>query len=96
MFYHAVHGGLILSLTDTLGSLVVASNGHYMTGVSTDIGTSFVRPAGRVGDMLHAKTMLTGMGKQLAYTRTDFMNAQGELVAYGCMFGFIRQQESNK
>ncbi|KAL9711209.1 hypothetical protein Ac2012v2_005749 [Leucoagaricus gongylophorus] len=54
-----------------------------MTGVSTDIGTSFVRPAGRVGDMLHAKTMLTGMGKQLAYTRTDFMNAQGELVAYG-------------
>jgi acyl-coenzyme A thioesterase 13 len=56
-----------------------------MTGVSTDIGTSFVRPAGRVGDILHAKTTLTGMGKQLAYTRTDFMNAEGELVAYGCM-----------
>lgn len=55
-----------------------------MTGVSTDIGTSFVRPAGRVGDVLHAKTTLTGMGKQLAYTRTDFMNDKGELVAYGC------------
>lgn len=34
-----------------------------MTGVSTDIGTSFVRPAGRVGDTLHAKAILTGMGK---------------------------------
>jgi acyl-coenzyme A thioesterase 13 len=57
-----VHGGLILSLTDTLGSLAVATKGHFMTGVSTDIGTSFVRPAGRVGDTLHAKAILTGMG----------------------------------
>jgi hypothetical protein len=83
---HEVHGGLILSLTDTLGSLAVATKGQYMTGVSTDIGTSFVRPAGRVGDVLHTKTVLTGMGKQLAYTRTDYTNAQGELVAYGCAF----------
>ncbi|XP_006462570.1 hypothetical protein AGABI2DRAFT_72469, partial [Agaricus bisporus var. bisporus H97] len=79
----AVHGGLVLSLTDTLGSLAVATKGHYMTGVSTDIGTSFVRPAGRVGDVLYAKTTLTGMGKQLAYTRTDFKNEKGDLVAYG-------------
>lgn len=57
-----MHGGLILSLTDTLGSLAVATKGHFMTGVSTDIGTSFVRPAGRVGDTLHAKAVLTGMG----------------------------------
>ncbi|KAG6854652.1 hypothetical protein C0991_003300 [Blastosporella zonata] len=58
-----IHGGLILSLTDTLGSLAVATKGQFMTGVSTDIGTSFVRPAGRVGDVLHAKAVLTGMGK---------------------------------
>jgi acyl-coenzyme A thioesterase 13 len=81
---HTAHGGLVLSLTDTLGSLAVASKGHFMTGVSTDIGTSFVRPAGRVGDVLYAKTTLTGMGKQLAYTRTDFTNEKGDLVAYGC------------
>lgn len=52
-----------MSLTDTLGSLAVATKGHYMTGVSTDIGASFVRPAGRVGDVLHAKAVLTGMGQ---------------------------------
>jgi hypothetical protein len=34
-----------------------------MTGVSTDIGTSFVRPAGRPGDVLHAKAVLAGMGQ---------------------------------
>lgn len=54
-----------------------------MTGVSTDVGTSFVRPAGRVGDTLHAKAVLTGMGKSLAFTRVDFTNPAGELVAYG-------------
>jgi hypothetical protein len=58
-----VHGGLILSLTDTLGSLVVASQGKWMTGVSTDIGASFVRPAGKTGDILHAKAVLTAMGE---------------------------------
>ncbi|KAG5635042.1 hypothetical protein H0H81_012626 [Sphagnurus paluster] len=78
-----LHGGLILSLTDTLGSLAVATKGQYMTGVSTDIGASFVRPAGRVGDTLHAKGVLTAMGKSLAYTRVDFTNPEGELVAYG-------------
>ena len=60
-----VHGGLILSLTDTLGSLAVASKGKWMTGVSTDIGTSFVRPAGRLDDVLHARAVVTAMGKQL-------------------------------
>lgn len=58
-----VHGGLILSLTDTLGSLAVATKGHYMTGVSVDIGTSFLKPAGKPGDVLNAKATLTGLGK---------------------------------
>ncbi|EGN97886.1 hypothetical protein SERLA73DRAFT_56367, partial [Serpula lacrymans var. lacrymans S7.3] len=78
-----VHGGLIMSLTDTLGSLAVASKGQYMTGVSTDIGASFVKPAGRPGDVLHAVATVTGMGKSLAYTRVDFNNSAGDLVAYG-------------
>ncbi|CAA7261600.1 unnamed protein product [Cyclocybe aegerita] len=90
-----VHGGLVLSLTDTLGSLAVATHGHFMTGVSTDIGTSFVRPAGRVGDILHAKAVLTGMGKQLAYTRVDFTNPRGELVAYGFHTKYVGKSNSH-
>ncbi|KDR82816.1 hypothetical protein GALMADRAFT_220815 [Galerina marginata CBS 339.88] len=90
-----LHGGLILSLTDTLGSLAVATHGHFMTGVSTDIGTSFVRPAGRVGEVLHAKAMLTGMGKQLAYTRVDFTNPEGDLVAYGYHTKYVGRSSSH-
>ncbi|KAK7048378.1 Thioesterase/thiol ester dehydrase-isomerase [Favolaschia claudopus] len=81
-----VHGGLILSITDTMGSLAVASKGQYMTGVSTDIGTSFVRPSGRAGDTLHIKAELIGMGKSLAYTRVEFTNPEGSLLAYGREF----------
>ena len=57
-----MHGGLIMSLTDTLGSLAVASRGQYMTGVSTDISTSFVKPAGKPGDELKVTATLTAMG----------------------------------
>ncbi|KAG1822422.1 thioesterase thiol ester dehydrase-isomerase [Suillus subaureus] len=90
-----VHGGLILSLTDTLGSLAVASKGHYMTGVSTDIGASFIRPAGRPGDTLHARATLTAMGKSLAYTRVDFTNPAGDLVAYGYHTKYIGKSSSD-
>jgi acyl-coenzyme A thioesterase 13 len=102
-----------MSLTDTLGSLAVASQGQYMTGVSTDISTSFVKPAGKPGDDLKMTATLTAMGtsrfhvprpsprwertqrhavifffvlfagKSLAYTRIDFTNPAGQLVAYG-------------
>ncbi|KAG6337392.1 hypothetical protein ID866_1715 [Astraeus odoratus] len=54
-----------------------------MTGLSTDVSTSFVRPAGTTGDTLFAKATLTSLGRQVAYTRVDFMNANGDLVAYG-------------
>lgn len=51
-----------MSLTDTLGSLAVATKGYWMTGVSTNIGTSFVRPSGRPGDILNVKASLIGIG----------------------------------
>jgi hypothetical protein len=83
-----------MSLTDTLGSLAIASKGHFMTGVSTDIGTSFIRPAGIVGDTLYGNAVVTAIGKSLAYTRVDFTNDKGTLVAYGSMFTLPMKRES--
>ncbi|KAJ8503329.1 hypothetical protein ONZ45_g10961 [Pleurotus djamor] len=90
-----VHGGLIMSLTDTLGSLVVASKGHFMTGVSTDINASFVKPAGKPGDILFMKASLIGMGKSLAYTRVEFTNTKGDLVAYGSHTKYVGKSSSH-
>ena len=51
-----------MSLTDTMGSLAVATKGQFLTGVSVDIGTSFVKPAGRVGDELRMSAVVVGIG----------------------------------
>ena len=51
-----------MSLTDTPSSLAVAGYGRYMTGVSTDISTSFVKPAGKPGDEVKMTATLTAMG----------------------------------
>jgi len=90
-----VHGGLIMSLTDTLGSLAVASHGQYMTGVSTDISTTFLRPAGKPGDVLKATGVVTAMGRALAYTRVDFHNADGTLVAHGHHTKYIGKSQGH-
>jgi len=91
-----VHGGLIMSLTDTLGSLAVASKGHFMTGVSTDIGTSFIKPAGRIGDTLYGKAVITSMGTSLAFTRVDFTDDKGTLVAHGHHTKYIGKSSNHK
>ncbi|KAF8607039.1 Thioesterase/thiol ester dehydrase-isomerase [Ceratobasidium sp. AG-I] len=84
-----VHGGFISSLTDTVGSLAVGTKGQFMTGVSTDISTSFVKSAGGEGDTLFCTGTVVGMGRTLAYTKIDFKNAQGQLVAFGHHTKFI-------
>jgi acyl-coenzyme A thioesterase 13 len=71
-----------------------------MTGVSTDISTTFVKPAGMEGDILHCIGTVDGMGecldfyepskvvyvrigKTLAFTKVEFINPAGQLVAFG-------------
>ncbi|KAF8505358.1 thioesterase thiol ester dehydrase-isomerase [Hysterangium stoloniferum] len=82
-----VHGGLLASLTDTLGSLAI--------GVSTDIGTSFVKGAGTTGDVLFAKGFVVGLGRSLAYTRVEFMNSNGQLLAFGHHTKYIGKSHDN-
>lgn len=43
-----------------------------MTGVSTNIGSSFVRPAGNVGDVLYAKAVVTAIGETLHTSNVPF------------------------
>ncbi|KAG8998614.1 hypothetical protein FRB90_012275, partial [Tulasnella sp. 427] len=79
----SVHGGLIMTLTDTIGSLVVSSKGMYYSGVSLDISTSFPSTAGKTGDTLHMTGTLVKMGKSMAFTKVEFSTPEGKPVAYG-------------
>lgn len=63
-----------MSLTDTMGSLALATKGQYMTGVSTDLAATFVKPAGKPGDILNMAATVTGMGE--CHTPTAFRVAK--------------------
>ncbi len=66
-----MHGGLLCSLCDTMGSLAIASRGFYSTGVSTDIHTTFVKPAGAVGDTMNLSAEVISLGKVMCSTRME-------------------------
>lgn len=59
----SVHGGLICTLVDTMGSLALASKGLYSTGVSTDIHTTFAKAAGKAGDEVDVLGEVTTLGE---------------------------------
>lgn len=85
-----LHGGCIATLTDTLGSLAIASHGLYSTGVSTDINTTYVKTAGREGDTVNVEGRVISMGKTLAFTRMEVRSEkEGVLLAYGSHTKFV-------
>ncbi|TKY88992.1 hypothetical protein EX895_002233 [Sporisorium graminicola] len=85
-----LHGGCIATLTDTLGSLAIASKGLYSTGVSTDINTTYVKAAGTKGDTINVEGTVISMGKTLAFTRMELRHPVTDtLLAYGSHTKFI-------
>jgi len=62
--HKTIHGGAILSLTDTVTSLALSTLGIAPpTGMSVNISTEFVRPGGKVGDEIIAVGEVTKMGE---------------------------------
>ncbi|CCG84057.1 protein of unknown function [Taphrina deformans PYCC 5710] len=93
-----LHGGVLACLVDTGGSLAVASRGLYSTGVSTDLSVTYLKSAGKIGDSVTCRFICDSLGKTLAYTRVEFMNEQGQMVARGSHTKFIaiaRTHEEN-
>lgn len=89
---------MLACLVDTGGSLAVASRGLYSTGVSTDLAVTYIKAAGKVGDEVECRFICDSLGKTLAYTRVEFLNDRGQLVARGSHTKFIaiaRQHEEN-
>ena len=85
-----LHGGCIATLTDTIGSLAIASKGLYSTGVSTDINTTYVKSAGGQGDTVKLHGEVISMGKTLAFTRMELRHpVTHALLAYGSHTKFI-------
>lgn len=70
--HKTIHGGAILSLTDTVTSLALSTLGITPpTGMSVNISTEFVRPGGKVGDEIIAVGEVTKMGESFAPQRAE-------------------------
>ncbi|KAG2121546.1 thioesterase thiol ester dehydrase-isomerase [Suillus cothurnatus] len=81
-----VHGGLILSLTDTLGSLAVASKGHYMTAFRPILAHHlYDLQAGQAIPSMHEPHLLPW----------TFTNPAGDLVAYGYHTKYVGKSSSD-
>jgi len=94
---NGLHGGLISSLVDTMGSLALSSQGLWMTGVSTDMSITFVRGAGSPGDSIRCEGHLLNAGKTLAFTRVDIFSAKtNKLVATGTHTKYIANALKNE
>ncbi|KAG8819917.1 hypothetical protein FRC17_010298 [Serendipita sp. 399] len=72
-----------------MGSLAVATKGQWMTGVSTDINAAFLKPGGKLGDTVFMECRVVGIGANMAYTRTEFRDKTGLLLAYGSHTKFL-------
>lgn len=84
-----LHGGVICSLTDTMGSLALASRGLYSTGVSTDIHTTFVSP-GKDQETVTVEGKVISLGKTLATTRFELRHpVTNALLAFGSHTKFV-------
>ena len=82
-----MHGGVVMTLIDSGGSLAVATNGYRNTGVSTDINATFARPAGKAGDVIRVTSEIISMRKTHAYPRTELRDGDSNelLGVYACI-----------
>ncbi|WVN89718.1 uncharacterized protein L203_104948 [Cryptococcus depauperatus CBS 7841] len=93
--HNTIHGGAILTLTDTITSLAISTHGlPAPTGVSVDLNTSFIRPGGTAGDDLICVGTVERLGRTLAYMKCAFYTPPGgengdKLVAFGAQTKFM-------
>ncbi|ORZ25507.1 esterase [Absidia repens] len=83
----SVHGGLLATVVDIGGSLVLASKGLFATGVSTDINISYISGA-KEGQMVTVDATCDKLGKTLAFTSIE-ISADGKIVAQGRHTKFV-------
>ncbi|GJJ68913.1 acyl-coenzyme A thioesterase 13 [Entomortierella parvispora] len=82
------HGGLLSTIVDVGGSLAIAAENMFATGVSTDLNVSFVSGA-KLGETLTIDSRCDRIGGTLAYTTVE-VKVGDKVVALGRHTKFVR------
>lgn len=79
-----IHGGVLSTLVDIGGSLALASNGFFMSGVTTDLSTTFLASGGKPGSQILIDCFCQRLGRTMAFTFVEIKDpASGALLARG-------------
>ncbi|URE46595.1 Thioesterase superfamily [Musa troglodytarum] len=80
---NVLHGGVVATLVDVVGSAAIISSGLPTTGVSLDINVSYLDPA-FTGEEIEMESKLLHAGKAVAVASVEFRNKRtGKLLAQG-------------
>eukprot|EP00246_Nothoceros_aenigmaticus_P007232 TRINITY_DN2090_c0_g1_i1.p1 TRINITY_DN2090_c0_g1~~TRINITY_DN2090_c0_g1_i1.p1 ORF type:complete len:222 (-),score=17.45 TRINITY_DN2090_c0_g1_i1:235-900(-) len=78
-----LHGGILSSLVDVIGTAAIVASGSKITGVSVDINVSHVNGA-KLGDEVEIDAKCLGVGENLAQVSVDFTDKEtGQVIAQG-------------
>lgn len=81
--YGTVHGGLLATLVDVVGTMSILAADPAHAGVSVDINISYLRPV-TLCDTLDIKGSLIKRGKRLAFTTVECRRqADSQILAIG-------------
>jgi acyl-coenzyme A thioesterase 13 len=81
--YGTLHGGVITTLVDVVGTMALLSVDPLRAGVSVELSTSFVSAA-KVGESVRVVGKVVKTGKSLGFTQVDiFRTSDGKPVATG-------------
>ncbi|ODV91703.1 hypothetical protein CANCADRAFT_30048 [Tortispora caseinolytica NRRL Y-17796] len=85
-----LHGGTVAAIVDLGGSLAVANEGLFATGVSIDMNMTFISSGGKLGDNIDIIAKCHKLGSNLAFTSMEFYRGD-RMFAKGTHTKYIAQ-----
>jgi len=89
----SAHGGLIMMLLDVVMACSTSRDGRHC--VTVELKCNFMKPGGKVGDLLRAKGIVRATTRSLAFCDGEIRNEGGELLATASgTFKYVRPLHS--
>ena len=94
--HNSVNGGILSAmLDDAMNILIFAQTGGAKQQVSTDLHTSFFRPA-PIGPRVTVVARIDRIGRSVAFTSAEALNDKGEILARAVHTAAFIQPPSNE
>ncbi|HTH44785.1 MAG TPA: PaaI family thioesterase [Oxalicibacterium sp.] len=95
--WHVAHGGVIMTLLDTVMSMAGRSlDPNIRSGVTIEMKTSFMEPGGGEGSRMLAKGRVLKSGASLCFAEAEVWNDDRLVAKASGTFKFVRRSDIAK